>query len=183
MKAAVLTGIRQMEITSLPDPRITLPTDVLLRVHTVGVCGSSVHYYTTGRIGSQVVKYPFPVGTEVKSCRENNIALVDSYVRPRSGELFLAGVHITPYEKGNRNNHEPRRERKLLMHRREIRKLTQSVETKGLTLVPLSFYLSHGKIKVEVGLVRGKQLYDKRESMKQKQHEIEARKAAAGSRR
>jgi len=116
-------------------------------------------------------------GTEVKSCRAHNIALSDAHVRPRDGELFLVGAHIAQYDKGNRNNHEPTRLRKLLMHRREIRKVTQAIDQKGLTLVPLRFYLAHGKIKVEIGLCRGKQLHDKRQTMRSKQHDMEARRA------
>lgn len=118
-------------------------------------------------------------GTEVKSCRGRNISLADAHARVGRGELWLVGVHIAQYEQGNRNNHPPRRERKLLMHRREIRRLAQAIEAKGLTLVPLRFYLVRGKVKVELGLCRGKHVHDKREDMKKRIHDREARRAMA----
>ena len=107
-------------------------------------------------------------GTEVKSCRANGVSLVDSYATITRGEVMLLNVHIAPYAFGNRENHEPRRDRKLLMHKREIAKLKKSVEQKGLTLVPLAFYFNErGKVKVELGLCQGKQAHDKREAMKE----------------
>lgn len=102
-------------------------------------------------------------GTEVKSMRENLLNLTDSYARVKEGELWLIGMHISPYEKGNIHNHDPQRIRKLLMHSREIVRLRKNIDEKGLTLVPLSVYLKNGRVKVELGLVRGKHLYDKRE--------------------
>ncbi len=106
-------------------------------------------------------------GTEVKSCRAGGVSLVDSYATVIDGELKLIGTHIALYEMGNRFNHEPRRQRRLLMHKREIGRLKKSVEQKGLTLVPLSFYFnSRGKVKVNLGLCRGKNVGDKRESLK-----------------
>lgn len=116
-------------------------------------------------------------GTEVKSCRARNVSLAESYARLFGGELYLVGAHIAQYEGGNRNNHEPRRDRKLLMHKREIRKLVQQLEAKGLTLVPLRLYLKRQKIKVELGLCRGKNVHDKREALKRKTHEQEAQLA------
>jgi len=116
-------------------------------------------------------------GTEVKSCRARNISLADAHARVDDGELRLTGVHIAPYEQGNRANHNPRRDRRLLMHRREIRRLKQALEAKGMTLVPLRFYLKKSRIKVELGLGRGKAVHDKRESLKRKMHEREARRA------
>ena len=107
-------------------------------------------------------------GTEVKSCRANGVSLVDSYATITRGEVMLLNVHIAPYAFGNRENHEPRRDRKLLMPKREIAKLKKSVEQKGLTLVPLAFYFNErGKVKVELGLCQGKQAHDKREAMKE----------------
>lgn len=103
-------------------------------------------------------------GTEVKSVRAGTVNLKDSYCTIREGELFALGVHISPYEKGNIFNREPLREKKLLMHKKEILKLFNLVGQKGYTLVPLSLYFSGSRVKMEVGLCRGKKLYDKRES-------------------
>ena len=118
-------------------------------------------------------------GTEVKSCRAHNISLADAHARIISGELYLIGAHIAPYAQGNRNNHAPRRERKLLMHKREVRRLTQELEAKGLTLIPLRFYTTRGKVKVELGLCRGKNVCDKRQDLKKRMHEQETRRAIA----
>ena len=104
-------------------------------------------------------------GTEIKSIRKNAINLKDSFCRIDKGELLLYGVHISPYEQGNRFNHEPERTRKLLMHKSEINKLHAQVKEKGFSLVPLNFHFSHGYVKVTVGLVTGKKLYDKRQDM------------------
>ena len=103
-------------------------------------------------------------GTEVKSIRQGTVNLKDSYCTIRGGELFALGIHISPYEKGNIFNRDPLREKKLLMHKKEILKLAGLVGQKGYTLVPLSLYFSDSHVKVEVGLCRGKQLYDKRAS-------------------
>ena len=108
-------------------------------------------------------------GTEVKSIRMGAVNLKDSYCSIKNGELFVIGMHISPYEKGNIFNREPRRERKLLMHKREIMRLCGQVEQTGLTLVPLSLYFSGKNVKVELGLCRGKKLYDKRDSLAEKQ--------------
>ena len=109
-------------------------------------------------------------GTEIKSIRGGQVNLKDSYCSIKDGEIFVVGMHISPYEKGNIFNREPRRDRKLLMHKREIMKLAGLVGQKGYTLVPLSLYFSGARIKVEVGLCRGKKLYDKRD--------VDARKEA-----
>ncbi len=103
-------------------------------------------------------------GTEVKSIRAGAINLKDSFAHAKNGEMFLYNVHISPYEKGNIFNRDPLRPRKLLLHKREILKLSQKVAQDGLTLVPLSVYLKDAKIKVELALCKGKKLYDKRES-------------------
>ena len=113
-------------------------------------------------------------GTEVKSLRENRFSFGDSYARIKDGQLYLIGFHISPYPFGNLHNHEPERERKLLIHKEEIRKLRKKVEEKGFTLVPIKVYLKNGLIKVELGICRGKKLYDKRETIKQRDLEREA---------
>lgn len=102
------------------------------------------------------------VGTEVKSIRMGNVNLKESWADIQNGELFLLGMHISPYEKGNIFNREPERKRKLLMHKKEIRMLGQEIKTKGLTLVPLSLYFKGSHVKVQIGLCKGKKLYDKR---------------------
>lgn len=103
-------------------------------------------------------------GTEVKSLRAGTVNLKDAYCSLHDGELFVVGMNISPYEKGNIFNKDPMRERKLLMHKREIVKLVGLVAREGYTLIPLSLYFSHSNVKVEVGLCKGKKLYDKRES-------------------
>ncbi len=110
-------------------------------------------------------------GTEVKSIRAGHVNLKDSYCAVENGELFIYGMHISPYEKGNIFNRDPVRTRKLLMHRREILRLFGAVSQKGYTLIPLSLYFSNSKVKVELGLCRGKKLYDKRESDAKRQAE------------
>ena len=112
-------------------------------------------------------------GTEVKSLRENRFSFGDSYARIKEGQLYLIGFLISPYPFGNLHNHEPERERKLLVHKEEIRKLRKKVEEKGFTLVPIKVYLKNGLIKVELGICRGKKLYDKRETIKQRDLERE----------
>ncbi len=101
-------------------------------------------------------------GTEVKSLRAGNVNLKDSYASISNGEVFLEGVHISPYEHGNIFNVDPLRKRKLLLHKREIRRLQQKTKEKGLTLIPLKLYFQNGKVKVELALAKGKKLYDKR---------------------
>lgn len=109
------------------------------------------------------------VGTEVKSLRAGQVNLKDSYCTIKNGEIFANRIHISPYEQGNIFNRDPRRTRKLLMHKREILKLFSLVSQKGFTLVPLSLYFKDSKVKVEVGLCRGKKLYDKRDAEAEKQ--------------
>ena len=103
-------------------------------------------------------------GTEVKSIRAGKLNLKDSFCTVKNGELMLLGMHISPYDHGNRFNPDPVRPRRLLMHKREILKLGQSVQLDGNALIPLSLYFKDGRVKVEVGLCKGKKLYDKRES-------------------
>ncbi len=102
------------------------------------------------------------VGTEVKSIRMGQVNLKDSWVNVREGEVFLIGMHVSPYEKGNIFNREPERTRRLLLHKNEIRKLNQDIKTKGLALIPLSLYFKDSRVKVELGVCKGKKLYDKR---------------------
>ncbi len=104
------------------------------------------------------------LGTEVKSLRDGRVNLTDSYAEIRNGEAVLRNLHISPYAQANRFNHEPTRPRKLLLHRREIRKLIGKTTERGLTLVPLSLYFKRGRVKCELGLARGKKSYDKRAS-------------------
>ena len=104
-------------------------------------------------------------GTEVKSLRQGSVNLKDSYCYIKNAEIFSTGIHISPYEKGNIYNREPLRDKKLLMHKKEILKLHGLVSQKGYTLVPLSLYFSGAHVKMEIGLCRGKKLYDKREDM------------------
>ncbi len=114
-------------------------------------------------------------GTEVKSLRENKFSFGDSYARIKDNQLWLMGFHISPYTYGNLNNHNPDRERRLLAHKDEIRKLRKKVEEKGFTLVPIQLYLKNGLIKVELGICKGKKLYDKRETIKQRDLERSGR--------
>lgn len=107
-------------------------------------------------------------GTEVKSLRMGKANLKDSFATIRGGELFLFNMHISPYEKGNIFNHDPERERKLLLHKQEIKRLTGKVLERGMTLVPLKIYFKNGRAKVELGLARGKSAYDKRKDIARK---------------
>ncbi len=105
-------------------------------------------------------------GTEVKSLRAGHVTLKDSYADVVKGELYLVGAHINPYEMGNIYNHDPERPRKLLMHRQEITRISSQIAEKGLTLVPLSLYFLNGKVKIELGLGRGKNTRDKRDTIR-----------------
>lgn len=115
------------------------------------------------------------VGTEVKSCRDNKASLVDSYARiDNYGEVWLVGCHINTYKQGNQFNHDPIRERKLLLSKKEIRKLDRSINEKGNTLIPLRLYFSKGKVKVEIAVAKGKRSYDKREAIMKKDMQRDA---------
>ena len=107
-------------------------------------------------------------GTEVKSMRLGKCSIKESFIRIENGEVFVYGMHVSPYEKGNIFNKDPMRVKKLLMHRYEINKLAGKIAEKGYTLVPLQVYFREGKVKVEIGLAKGKKLYDKRESIAKK---------------
>lgn len=115
-------------------------------------------------------------GTEVKSLRAGAVNLKDSFCRFKDGELFAMGIHISPYEQGNIFNKEPRRDRKLLLHRRELDRLFGAVGKKGFSLIPLSLYFSGKWVKVELGLCRGKKLYDKREADAKRTMDMEMRR-------
>lgn len=115
-------------------------------------------------------------GTEVKSLRQGLVNLQDGYALVRNGEVWLVGMHINPFEKGNINNHDPKRERKLLLHKQEIRRLIGKVAEKGLTLVPLKIYFKKNLVKVELGLARGKKTFDKREAITKREVERSLRR-------
>ncbi|MFS8652127.1 MAG: SsrA-binding protein SmpB [Caldibacillus sp.] len=114
-------------------------------------------------------------GTEIKSIRAGKVNLKDSFAKIKDGEVFLMNMHVSPYEQGNRFNHDPTRTRKLLLHRREINKLIGKTKEAGYALIPLKLYLKNGYCKVELALAKGKKKYDKREELKKKaaQREIE----------
>jgi SsrA-binding protein len=114
------------------------------------------------------------LGSEVKSIREGRISLKESYAEIRDGEIFLVSCHISPYEAANRFNHDPLRERKLLFHRQEIKRLTGKIKEKGLTLVPTRVLLTEkGKVKIEISLAKGKRAYQKREAIKERDRDRE----------
>ena len=117
------------------------------------------------------------VGTEIKSARKGIVQLKDSYISFVDGEAFIKGMHISPYEFGNIFNHDETRERKLLLHKHEIKKLSDKVKMKGYTVVPLSMYLSKGRAKMEIALAKGKDLHDKRNTEKEKTAKREMEKA------
>ncbi len=107
-------------------------------------------------------------GTEVKSVKSGKISFVDSFVTIQNGELFIQNLHITPYEFGNIHNHDPARKKKLLAHKKEILKMKRQIEAKGYSIVPLKFYLKSGKVKVLIGVGKGKKMHDKRETIKER---------------
>lgn len=116
-------------------------------------------------------------GTEVKALRQSNLTFADSWVQIRNYEAFLIGMHISPYDQGNRFNVDPLRERKLLLHKSEIRRLEVDIMQKGLTLIPVKVYFKRGLVKLEIGIARGKQLHDKRRSQQERaaKREIESK--------
>ena len=116
-------------------------------------------------------------GTEVKSVRQGHMNLKDSFCAAKDGEMFLYGAHISPYEKGNIFNRDPRRTRKLLLHKREIRRLAAKVQQDGYALIPLSVYFKGPRVKVELALAKGKKLYDKREAAAQRDAKREIARA------
>jgi SsrA-binding protein len=124
------------------------------------------------------------LGSEVKAVREGRVSMKDTYADVRNGEIFLFGLHISPYEAANRFNHDPLRERKLLLHRREIRRLTGKIQERGLTLIPTKVLMTDkGLIKVELALAKGKKLYEKKEVIKARDTAREARAALKNAKR
>jgi SsrA-binding protein len=134
------------------------------------------HYFIEDRYEAGIALQ----GTEVKSLREGKANLGDSYGKIEKGEIFLVDAHISPYNFGNRFNHDPLRTRKLLLHKKEIRRLIGKVQERGFTLIPLRLYFSDGKAKVELGLAKGKRLFDKRESLKRKTMERDMERGRKG---
>jgi SsrA-binding protein len=121
-------------------------------------------------------------GTEVKSLRDGEVNFKDSYATVRNGEAWLRGCHINPYSHGTDANHEPERDRKLLLHKREITRIMGKTAEKGLTVVPLKIYFKGGRIKIEIGLARGKKLHDKRATLRERETKREMEKAARAGR-
>ncbi|MDL2206742.1 SsrA-binding protein SmpB [Eubacteriales bacterium OttesenSCG-928-N13] len=119
-------------------------------------------------------------GTEVKSIRMGQVNLKECFAQVRNGQLFIEGMHISPYDKGNIHNTDPLRAKRLLMHKSEIRKLDQAVMQKGLALIPLSLYLKDGRVKVEVAICRGKKMFDKRDDLKKRDAQREVERHFAG---
>lgn len=116
-------------------------------------------------------------GTEIKSVRKGSVNLKDSFIRIKNDEAFIENMHIAPYEQGNRFNHEPLRTRKLLLHKKQIKKLQKEIKENGLTIVPTKLYFNTSKLKVEIALARGKKLYDKRQDLKAKDAKRDIEKA------
>ena len=116
-------------------------------------------------------------GTEIKSIRMGNCNLKGSFVEIKEGEAFIVDMHIAEYKQGNRFNHEAKRPRKLLLHKQEIKKLAEKVKLKGFTIVPTKIYFSRGMVKVEIALAKGKELHDKRQSLKEKEQKREVDRA------
>lgn len=143
----------------------------------VAVNRQAYHDYTVERTVEAGIAL---VGTEIKSIRDGKVQLRSSYALIRQGEVWLENAHIAVYDFGNRFNHEPMRRRKLLLHRREIQQLEARVATKGLTLIPLKLYLKGGRAKVELGLCRGKKLYDKREAIAERDVKREMERIVRG---
>jgi SsrA-binding protein len=156
-----------------------MPTKGGEAVKVIAVNRRATHdYFVDERIEAGLVL----TGTEIKSIREGRVNLREGYARIVGDEAWLTGVHIAPYEQGSRYNHEPLRDRKLLLHRDEIAGLIGKVRRSGYTLVPLQLYLKHGRAKVELGLGKGKRQYDKREAIakREAQREIERHTRARG---
>jgi SsrA-binding protein len=122
-------------------------------------------------------------GTEVKSLRQGQVSFKDSYATVRNNEVWLIGCHINPYSHGTDANHDPERDRKLLLHRREIARLTGKTAERGLTLVPLRLYFKEGRAKLEIGLARGKKLHDKRSALREREVRREMDRAVRAGRR
>jgi SsrA-binding protein len=144
-------------------------------IKTVATNRKAYHNY---HIGDSVEAGIVLTGSEIKSVREGRVSLGDAYVRPERGELWLINAHVARYEASSYLSHEPKRPRKLLLHRKEINNLTSKVSEKGLTLVPTRLYIKGSIAKVEVALAKGKKLYDKREAISRREVERELARAA-----
>ena len=116
-------------------------------------------------------------GTEVKSCRMHSVSLQDAFAKIDKGEIFVYNINISPYSHGNRFNHTPMRQRRLLLHKREILRLSQQVKEKGYALIPLKMYLTRGKIRIQLGVAKGKTFEDKRETLRKRQDDLDMRRA------
>lgn len=148
-------------------PKKTPPTTAgAAAVKVITVNRQAYHDYTVERTVEAGIEL---AGTEIKSIREGRVQLRGAYAIIRQGEVWLENAHISPYEHGNRYNHDPLRTRKLLLHKREINQLVGRVATKGLTLIPLRLYLKGGLAKIELGLCQGKKLYDKRQAIAERE--------------
>ena len=145
-----------------------------MAIKTVVTNRKAYHNY---HIGDSVEAGIALTGTEIKSIRNGRVSLGDAYVRPEGGELWLLNAHIARYEAGSYMSHEPKRPRKLLLHRKQIDNLTSQIAEKGLTLVPLKIYIKDSIAKVEVALAKGKKLYDKREAITRREIERELGRA------
>lgn len=130
-------------------------------------------YHLTDAVEAGIVL----TGTEVKAMRAGKVQLKDGFVEFRDGEAWLTSVHVSHYSHGNRENHEPERPRKLLLHKRELNRMSGHTQAKGFTVIPLSIYLKGNRIKVEIALARGKKLYDKRQTERERELDREARQA------
>ena len=145
-----------------------------MALKTVATNRKAYHNY---HIGESIEAGIALTGTEIKSLRDGRVSLGDAYVRPENGELWLVNAHIARYEAGSYMSHEPKRPRKLLLHRKQIDNLTRQVAEKGLTLVPTKLYLKDSLAKVAIALARGKKLYDKRETIARREAEREISRA------
>ncbi|MGI8825490.1 MAG: SsrA-binding protein SmpB [Chloroflexota bacterium] len=149
-------------------------------VKVIAVNRRATHdYFIDDRIEAGLVL----TGTEIKSIREGRVNLREGYARIRDGEGWLVNVHIAPYEQGNRYNHEPLRDRKLLLHKGEISILVGRARQRGYTLVPTQLYLKHGRAKIELGLARGKREFDKREAISRREAQREIERGLSDRRR
>lgn len=117
------------------------------------------------------------LGTEIKAIREGRVSIREAYVRPRGGEMWLVGAHVGPYPPAGPMNHDPTRDRRLLLHRKEIRELTRAVESQGMTIIPLRLYLRNGRAKLEIALARGRKRYDKRMAIARREAERQMERA------
>ena len=161
-------------VRDLRVPRLSYRVTVSMGIKIIANNKKAYHEYFVDEVFEAGLALQ---GTEVKSVRMGQVSIKESYCRIRNGEVFVDNMNISPYEQGNRENHDPLRSRKLLLNRVEIDKLIKKVDEKGLTLVPTKIYFKDSRAKLEVGVCRGKKLYDKRETLKRKQADREASRA------